>query len=168
MRILSTILTLVVALTIAGNLSAGEKKAGKRAEKKAAEWKVPAVLKDLTLTDQQKEEIKKLDKEFAPKRAEITKKMQSILTEDQKKAQAEAQKQIKAEGKKGKEAKETLEAAVKLDDKQKEAMAEARKELGAVSKEFMDKVKGLLTDEQKEQLKKAHPGHEKKAKTKTT
>jgi flagellar basal body-associated protein FliL len=86
------------------------------------------------------------------------KKMQGILTDEQRKAQQEAMQAARQAGKSPMEANEAAQAAMKLTDEQKAKMAEARKEVGPAQSELRDKVMALLTQEQKEQLQKAMGG----------
>jgi Spy/CpxP family protein refolding chaperone len=153
-------LSLVIALVIAGTALAD----GKGKDKPKADGKGPAkkaqaafpMLEGLKLTDGQKAKVEALRKEIDTKRAEIQKKMGSILTAEQKKARQDAEKAAKTAGKKGKEFHDAVEAAVKLTDDQKAKMAAAKKEMDGLQKQIRDKIDGILTPEQKEQLKKAH------------
>ncbi len=67
------------------------------------------------------------------------------LTPEQKKARTEAQAKAKADGKTGKEAKEAVDAAMKLTDEQKAAQKEVDELRAGLRKEAM----ALLTAEQK-------------------
>ncbi len=164
MRTFSTVLALLAALMIAGNLCAAEKKKGEAKKARHAEWKAPTWLAKVNLTAEQKEKIKAVAKELAPKRAELGKKMQAILTDEQKAAKTDALKQAKADGKSPKETRALVEAAVKLTDEQKAKMAEVHKQMEVLSKELREKIMPILTPEQQEQLKKARAAHPEKPK----
>lgn len=160
-------LVLAVGLAVACPLLAGEKKGGKGREKKppkcpAAE-RVERMLQGVTLTDDQKAKLDEVKKEFGPKLAETMQKIDSVLTDEQKKARAEAATAAKAAGKKGKEMAQAIEEALKLTDEQKTKMAELKKQMGELEKSLREKVISVLTPEQKDQLKKAHQ-HKKAAK----
>ncbi len=112
------------------------------------------LLQSLNLTDEQKAKVEDVKKEFAPKAAEIAKKRDAVFTEENKKARAEAEKAAKDAGKNPREVAQAVREAVKLTDEQKAKMAELRKEEGALMTQRMDKIKAILTAEQKEQLEK--------------
>lgn len=162
MKIVRTVLTLALALLIAGSALAAEKRKGKAAKKPPAPTiEALRMVEKLDLTADQKAKIEELKKEFGPKVAEAAKKLDEILTAEQKQARAEASKTAKAAGKKGKEAQQAVDEAMKLTDEQKDKMAEARKAMAALQKEIRGKVMDLLTAEQKENLKKAQKGGKK-------
>lgn len=156
LRVASTVLALVVALMIAGNLSAAEQKRrhdGPRGGQSGVD-RVDMMLKGLTLSDEQKTKIDAVKKEYAPKFKENGEKFDGILTAEQKKARKDAVDAAKAAGKGRREIWEAGTAAVKLTDEQKAKMAEAMKAMQPVQKEFREKIMSVLTPEQKEQVKK--------------
>ena len=156
MRTAGTALTLVVALLIACSVLAAEKKCDvKKAPACPAAQRVDKWVAGLTLTDDQKTSLTDLKKEYGPKLVAAIKKM-DVKTPEQKKATAEAVKEAKAAGKKGKELHQAVDAAVTLTDEQKTQLADAKKDVGALEKELRQKVMSVLTPEQKEQVKKAH------------
>lgn len=161
MRSARTVLMLALVLVMATALAAAPKKGKAKREKKAppcpAAQRVERMLSGVTLTDDQKDKIKEIAKEFGPKLMEVMKKM-DVFTPEQKKARGEAAKEAKAAGKKGKDFQQALEAAVTLTDEQKKKIAEARKEMAPLEKELRQAVLGVLTDEQKQTLKKRHTG----------
>jgi Spy/CpxP family protein refolding chaperone len=146
MRVVSIVLALVVSLVFVGTLSAADQMCPttKPAYRGHGPW---GMLKGLNLTDEQKAKVKELWKEYQPKFKEAT---GSVLTADQKKARDNAIKAAKDAGKKGPEVFKAVRAAVKLTDEQKAKMKEAIKPL---RKELHEKIKGILTPEQQEQLK---------------
>ena len=112
--------------------------------------KVP---KSIELTAEQKTKLDALNKEFGPKLAECRKKQASIITADQKKARAEAMKKAKADGKKGKELRAAVNAALAITADQKTKQAETKKAMAALNKQIKTQLAALLTDEQKAKLK---------------
>ena len=112
--------------------------------------KVP---KSIELTADQKTKVEALNKEFGPKLAECRKKAASIITADQKKAKAEAMKKAKADGKKGKELRAAVNAAVAITADQKAQQAECKKATSALQKQIRTQFAALLTDEQKAKIK---------------
>jgi hypothetical protein len=159
MKTVRTVVLVVLAVLIAGPLMAQEQQAG--AGKKGTRTRRPTIAalagvdRLSNLTDEQKSKLAALRKEIGPKVAEATKKLDGILTEEQKKARTEAQQAARAAGKRGAEARAAVEAAVKLTDEQKTKTAEARKALAELTKGIEEKVNAILTDAQKEELKKA-------------
>ena len=107
MQFLKTSLCFLLAVAVAVSVSADESK-GKKKEKKAPSPSQRFVEK-LELTDAQKEQVAAVDKEFAPKLAEINKTRMEMLTDEQKQAEKAAQKANKEAGKKGPEARKAIE-----------------------------------------------------------
>ena len=163
------ILTLSLTLLLASSLAAADRQKKGKGKKGRAQRK-PTVIRFLpdevkeSLTDEQKEEVAKLDKEFGPKLAELEKKRRSILTPEQIKAQTEARKAATEAGKKGKEMFAAIAAALKLSDEQKKEMDAHKKENDALQKVVREKVLALLTDDQKAKIPKRGAG--KKSQTK--
>ena len=124
--------------------------ADKKKKKAPTAVKVP---KSIELTAEQKTKVEALNKEFGPKLAECRKKAASIITADQKKARAEAMKKAKADGKKGKELRTAVNAAVAITADQKAQQAECKKATSALQKQIRTQFAGLLTDEQKAKIK---------------
>lgn len=159
MKAVTTMLALAVSLVIVGNLSAAE-------EKRAPEGRHPhqatmdrwAMLQGVNLTDDQKAKVEAVKQEYGAKFKEDRGKIDSILTEAQRKARDEAVKAARAAGKRGEEVWTAAKAAVTLTDEQKAKMAEVRKGGEALRKEAHEKIMAILTTEQKEQLKKSHEG----------
>ena len=173
MRAVRYVLVLALVLAITAPLMAQEK-----ARKKGQKRRRPAaregstilpkqLLEGLELSAEQKTKMEALNKEFGPKLKEARAKMEGIVTDEQKKARAEAMKAAKEAGKKGRELREAAEAAVQLTDEQKAKMAEVKKVMGPLQKEIREKFIALLTPEQKEvvkeKMKKARPEGRKRA-----
>ena len=161
MRTARIALALVVALLITCPvLAAGKKCAAKKAAACPAAQLVDKMVQGLTLTDAQKASLADVKKEYGPKLVAAIKKM-DVKTPEQKKAGAEAAKEAKAAGKKGKEVAQAVAAAVTLTDAQKTQLADAKKAKGALEKDLRKKVLAALTPEQKQELKKAHDAKKK-------
>jgi Spy/CpxP family protein refolding chaperone len=103
-----------------------------------------AHLEGLDLTDGEMGKIGEIRKEYGPRTEKALKELQGLLTDEQKKAREEA---LKA----GKKRREVLEA-MKLTDEQKEKVQAVGKEVAAVVKDEMEKIRDVLSAEQKEKL----------------
>lgn len=152
MKAMKNILSLALVLVIAaGAMAADEEKKGKGKGKKG-QRKAPSAtarfVGKLDLSAEQKEKIAEIDKEFGGKVAELRKKQTSILTEDQVKARKDAFAAVKKSGKKGPEARKSVEAAVKLSDDQKKQMTEAQKASKELNGQILGALKKILTEEQ--------------------
>ena len=141
-----TILTAcVLTLSFVAPAVAADKK-----KKTPVAIKVP---KSIELTADQKTKVDALNKEFGPKLAECKAKANSIITADQKKARAEATKKAKADGKKVKELRAAVNAALAITADQKTKQAETKQAMAALNKQIKTQLAALLTDEQKAKLK---------------
>jgi hypothetical protein len=98
------------------------------------------------------EKVKKIIDENEPKLKELQGKVDAVLTDEQKAARRDAQKAARQAGKKGKEAQDEVNAALKLTADQQKKMDEAQKELNAARGEMNKAIAALLTDEQQEKL----------------
>jgi gas vesicle protein len=163
MRTARLALLVTLALMITGSVLAADKKAEKKAPPCPAAQRIERWTQGLTIADEQKPKFAELCKEFGPKMKDVMKKNQDVLTPEQKKAQAEAVKAAKEAGKKGKEIDAAIAAVVTLTDEQKAQRAEIKKEMGGLEKELRGKLMDVLTDEQKEQIKKKAAEGKKKA-----
>ncbi|MBI1310922.1 hypothetical protein GC176_06400 [bacterium] len=157
MKAFKSLLCVALAVLISsGAMAADEAKKGK-GDAKNRQARTPSVtarfLGDIELTAEQKEKVAAIDKEFAVKAAEIRKKTDSILTEDQIKARAEAQKAARAAGSKGPDAQKAVSAALKLTDEQKTKMADVQKANRELSQQVVAALKKVLTEEQAAKLK---------------
>jgi Spy/CpxP family protein refolding chaperone len=103
-----------------------------------------AHLKELDLTEAEVGQIEEIRKEFQPKVEEAMKKFAGILSEDQKKAREEA---LKA-GKPHREVREALN----LTGDQKEKLESAAKDLATLFREETEKLRGVLSEGQQQQL----------------
>lgn len=163
LKTLNVLFALAVSLVVAGNLMAADKEKKPRPDGRHAQFsQFPMIerlanVKGLNLTDDQKTKLEALKKEYQPKNKEARAKLDSIVTDEQKKARDEAMKAAKAAGKKGREVFEAGRAAMKFTDEQKTKMQEAFKAMGELRKEINGKVMNVLTPEQKDLLKKMRP-----------
>ena len=147
---------LTVGLMVSFVSSAGAADEAKGKGKKnaaAAGQQVFAIPKEITLTDDQKAKVEAIKKEHGPKVAELTKKIDESLTDEQKKARKEAGDKARADGKKGKDLQSTVDEALKLTDDQKKQRAEVQPELTKLSLSIKEQIHGLLTDDQKTHYK---------------
>jgi len=143
---------LALAVLIASPVwAAKEDKKKDKANKAVAKvFELPTII---TLSAEQMTKLAEVKKEYEPKLVELNKKQASILTDEQKKARQEAMKATKAAGKKGKEAKADVDAAVKLTDDQKKQQEEVAKESKELTGKIRDSIASFLTEEQKTHLK---------------
>lgn len=116
--------------------------------------------KDITLTDEQKTKVAELEKEYALKMKELREKLDKVLTEEQKQARLNVMKEAREKAKdskdarRGKELQQAIKDAMKLSEEQQKKYDEADKQIVALRQEILEKVKPILTDEQKEKLPK--------------
>ena len=146
MRFVASVLALAVALTIVGKVSAADD-APKAKSHQHGFGMGFEMLKGLTLTDDQKAQVKELGKEYGPK---FKTAFESVLTDEQKKARDDAVKSAQDAGKKPREVMKAAHDAVKLTDEQK---AKAKEAVKPLRKELREKIMTILTDEQKAQVK---------------
>jgi len=173
MKFLKTAFCLCVsaALISSGSTFAFEKTAKGAAGGKGKPKKLTAqqfIPKGMELSEEQTKKFEEIEQEFGPKLAAAQKASHDVLTKEQHKARHEAVKAAKAAGLKKLEAKESVEKAVTLTDEQKKQLEEADKTLSTLRAEIGEKVKALLTDEQKEKLKAGKKGKLKGDATPTT
>lgn len=114
---------------------------------------VMQLLTGIELGEQQKAKLDELRKEMAPKIIQTRKKIQAILTDEQRTARAKAQKEARAAGKQGAELWKAAQAAVKLTDRQKDEQARLRKEMAALNQQLQEGLFKLLTPEQKQAVR---------------
>ena len=103
-----------------------------------------ARLEEVDLTDGEITKIKDIRKEYRPKIEKALKELHGLLTDDQKEAREKA---LKA----GKKRREVLKS-MKLTDEQKEKVQAVGKEVATIVKEEMEKIRDVLSEEQKAKL----------------
>ena len=119
------------------------------------------------LTVEQQAKIAELRiKKLEPKHQAAVKKVNDILTDEQRKAKVVAIKAAKEAGKSGKELQQAVQVAVKLTDEQKQLMTTARKELQNMRTEIASQINEMLTDEQRAAIDAAGDGDSKVVKVK--
>lgn len=136
---------------------AQDEKAKRKKNQPAKEQPAVQLPKEITLTDEQKTKVAELEKEYAPKMKELREKLDKVMNEEQKKARQAVLKEAREKGKEGKKGKEQAQAikdAMKLTEEQQKSYDETDKKIVALRQEILEKVKPLLTDEQKEKLPK--------------
>jgi Spy/CpxP family protein refolding chaperone len=101
-------------------------------------------LQELDLTDAEVEKFMEIRKEYRPKIEKVMKELDGLLSDDQKKARADA---LQA----GKHGREIL-ASLKLTDAQKEKCQAVGKEVHTLVHEELAKMREVLTEAQKEKL----------------
>jgi Spy/CpxP family protein refolding chaperone len=99
---------------------------------------------ELDLTDGEMEKIAEIRKESRPRIEKALKELDGLLTDDQKKARREAL----AAGKKRRE----VLTSLNLTDEQKEKVQTVCKEVATIVREEMEKIRDVLSAEQKEKL----------------
>lgn len=140
---------LLIMAILAAPLSAQETK--KKNRQRKGRSPVMALLGKVELTDEQKPKVEAIAKEFDPKLQALTKASNEVLTAEQKAARADAQKQNKEDGLKGKKARQAVEAALNLTEEQKKKMAEIDKQRAEIMGQLRPKLTAILTAEQLEQ-----------------
>ena len=158
------VLTLVALIAVPAMAADEKKKKKKKKGRKApVAVKVP---KSIELTAEQKKQVAAINKEFGPKLAAVQKKINTVITPDQRKARSAANKKAKADGVKGKARNAAIRAALNLSDDQKTKMKDLAKERKAVQDAAKAKFVEILTDAQKAKLPKKKGKKKKKKKKK--
>jgi len=161
MKAVRTLLALVVCVAMVGTLAAAEGRKGGRGQGGPGRGfgdptaRIDYMVRALELTDAQKAKVEEIKKEMGPKLKAAQEKQDSILTEEQKKARAEAVQKARESGQGFQNMRETIDKALNLTDAQKKDMDAARKAMEELTAAVMEKVTSVLTPEQKEKLEKA-------------
>jgi hypothetical protein len=158
------VLVTAIALLMAAPVCAQEK----QAKKKGPAVKISTVsqammrmkklhdaMETLDLTADQEETMKTVRDENGPKMKKAFEALKEILTEEQRDAAETAMKEAREAKKSDRMAIVAVEAAVKATDEQKKKMDVVGKDMLAMQREIMKKTMAVLTDEQKEKVKKA-------------
>ena len=125
--------------------------AGKKNKKQDRHDPVAAIKKKLAAADLPTDAREKADKVIAedgPKLKDAHAKIDSILTSEQKQAQRQAHKDARSSGKKGKDAKADIAAAMKLTDEQKSKLSAAESELKSAQAALVRDLRTALSPEQ--------------------
>lgn len=138
-----------------------KEKGKKKAEPGAQIFNLP---KEVELTAEQQEKVAALKKEFGAQAAEAQKKVDDVLTAEQKQARKAAADKAKADKLKGKDAQAAIEAAMKLSDEQKTKWTAAQAEFRELQGKVRAKMAEFLTDEQKAKVPGLAPKKSKKTK----
>lgn len=149
MKLGKTMLTLALAFVVSTGAMADDEKKPERKKGAPAAANAVQVPKDVELSAEQKEKLAAVNKEFAGKLADAVKERDSILTEDQKKAQQAATKEAREKMLKGKDAKAALDAALKLTDEQKAKYDKSAAAILTLRTEAVKKFAESLSAEQK-------------------
>jgi Spy/CpxP family protein refolding chaperone len=144
----------LIASCLMGLVTIGfaQNEAGKKKKGNDPTAKLRKSVEDSDLGADLKEKIVKIIDENAGKLKEAQAKIDSVLTDEQRRAKKAAQKAAKDAGKKGKEAADEVAAAVKLTDEQKKKTDELTAELNAAHAEMNKAINALLTPEQQEKI----------------
>ncbi|MEK6258490.1 MAG: hypothetical protein AABP62_07700 [Planctomycetota bacterium] len=126
---------------------------GKKKDAAAGGQQVFQLPKEITLTDEQKTKLEALKKEHSPKLAELAKKLDEGITDEQKKARREAMTKARADGKKGKDLQAEVDKALNLTDEQKKKRAETQPEMSKLQLSIKEQIHAMLTDDQKTHYK---------------
>lgn len=105
------------------------------------------------LTDEQKTKAKEILLTHAEAMKAHQQEVEALFTAEQKAAQKEARKQAKADGLSGKEAREVVKKALNLDDETKEKLKTSRAAQHTYRVGVQKEIYGLLSDEQKVNVK---------------
>ena len=125
--------------------------AGKKNKKQDRHDPVAAIKKKMAAADLPTDAREKADKVLAedgPKLKNAQAKIDSILTAEQKQSQRQSQKEARSSGKKGKDAKADIAAAMKLTDEQKSKLTAAESELKSAQSALVRDLRSALTPEQ--------------------
>ncbi|QDU11158.1 LTXXQ motif protein [Gimesia aquarii] len=169
LKLSKALLTMTLIFACVASVNAADKEAKKKKGKKQQTVRIQALNlpKTIELTDEQKEKIAGLKKEYTPQFVALQKKNREILTPDQRKARGKAMKQAKEEGKKGKELRSAVNSALKLSDDQSKQMKEVGAEMKKLNGEVRGKLSKILTADQLAKIKKPGKGSKKKKKKNT-
>ena len=92
---------------------------------------------------------------------ELREKLDKVLTDEQKKARAEVNKEARTSGKKRKELQQAIKDATKATEEQQKQIDEVEKKIIELRQQIREKVEPILTEEQKTKLP-PQPGEKRK------
>jgi len=122
---------------------------GKKAKGRRTGAGVIRVPNDVELSVEQKARADAVVKEYGSRKAELQAKLESVLTNEQKQARTAAKKKALEEGKKGMALRKAVDAAAKLTEEQKKQLTSLRRAMAKLTREYREKLRDVLTDEQK-------------------
>jgi hypothetical protein len=125
----------------------GKKKGRRTPAAGGGEAQILKSLEQIDLSAEQKEQVKTILATYKPKLEEVAAAIK--ITPEQRRAAAEARKAATAEGKKGKQLQEAIQAAMKLSDDQ----IAARKKQQEVMQALRQEITKVLTAEQQEKFR---------------
>lgn len=134
-HLVAIVVTVSLCLPVLGADKA-EKKARKRAAQRGPITKVEKQVAELDLSEEQKQKVSAVLDTYRKKFADVEDPA-AKLTKEQRQAKKEATENAKAQGKKGKELRQEVEAAANLTDEQKKA----QQQTAARSKELQTALK---------------------------
>ncbi len=100
------------------------------------------------LSSDVREKVNKVLADDSPKLKEAQAKIDGILTNEQKQAKRTAQKEARTSGTKGKNARASIDAALKLTDEQKSKLSSAESDLKSAQTTLMKDLQSVLTSDQ--------------------
>jgi hypothetical protein len=109
---------------------------------------------EIKFNDEQQTRLKEIRATMDSKLVELTKKRDSILTDEQKTARSEAEQKVRGGGLSRQEAADLLSSAIKLSAEQKTQVDAVEQELQQARREADEQKLALLTEEQKVTLRK--------------
>jgi acetyl esterase len=150
-------IVLSVTLAIASTVLSQETRAQQRQQ---AAFQQGFTLRGVEFTQDQQARVEELRKKYTPQLIEIHRRYGGILTDEQRQAQREAFQSAREAGKQGREAREIVDAAVKLTNEQKEKQSIIQKERNDRFAQIQRELRALLTDEQRKQLRPQGRSHQ--------
>ncbi len=148
------VLLAIAIFSVAAIDSDAQEKTKGKGKKKAAKGPdaIGKMIAGLDLTEDQQAKVKEIRKEYRPKLAEVQKRRNEIMTPQRRKTEKEARQATKDAGKKGKQVKADIDAALGLSPAESEKLAAIEKERQGVLAKINADVRAILTDEQKAKL----------------
>lgn len=149
----------ITAITIAWSVIIGSSTLAQNNERQNERRQRPApfqqffTLPGIEFSTEQLEKIKELRKEFVPKLSENQDQWNGIITDEQQQARREAFRKARETGKKGRELREAVDAAIKFTDEQKKQRAAIQDERNELVSEIRTQLTALLTDEQRARVR---------------
>ena len=155
-RFLTALMLMLLVVAVAVPLVADAQEAGKKGKKKKGRQAGAAAalkkqLEEVELTAEQKEKIEAIIAKHSAAITEAQQDVSELLTPEQRRARAAAMKAARDAGKKGKDARADVEAAIQLSPEAKAKLAEAEKAARDAQMKLRQEVAAVLTPEQREE-----------------